>query len=201
MGPDELATTRVGETAGKRAAGPAYVGARVIVCAVLGLSTAALASAGVAAPSADASPSGAAVQVGRICRDTVGVTPGGRAFSDCVDELSQSAASLAQASLLRDAREHCLKQGGQPDDRALATCVVAATADKGARVGARQEGLGAAPAGRPAIRSYFNVSWREAHQRRRLACAALGYSPESPGFYSCVASLQAALFRADHPST
>lgn len=200
MGRNKLATTRTGETADKPAATMPNAGLRWMLGAAVGLSTAALASAGVAAPSADASPSHPAVQVGQICRDTVGLAPGGRAFSDCVEALSQSAASLAQASVLRNAHEHCLKEGVQPDGPALAKCEVAATGGEAAVFGARQDNS-AASAARPAISSYFSVSWREAHQRRRMACAALGHSPESSGFYNCVASLQAALFRAEHPST
>ena len=138
-------------------------------------------------------------QVGEICRSIMGLGPDERAFSDCAASLSRSAAKLDRGADLRRAREDCMAKGLRRGDPALAQCEVAATSDTGAPRLASPMAVpphGAAPA-----RSYANVSWKEAHQRQRTACAALGYDPASAGFSNCVANLQATMFRAQHPSS
>jgi len=137
-------------------------------------------------------------QVTEICRSVVGLQPGERAFSSCLDSLSRSAAKLDRNSALQTARHDCLAKGLQPGDPALARCEVAAT-DDASRPVAASAGVTAAPAA--PVKSYFYASWREAHQRQRMACAALGYDPAGVGFYNCVANLQASLFQSAHPST
>lgn len=168
---------------------------RLVFRAAIGL---AMAAAGTT-PVAAAPAGGSVVEAGHVCRDTVGLTPTGRSFSECVEALSQSAVSLRRADALNKAHERCLGQGYRPGDAAMAKCEVTAT-DEAIAVDARPQDARVTPSAATAIRSYFNVSWQEAHQRQRMACASLGFSPETSGFYNCVAGLQAALFRADHPT-
>jgi hypothetical protein len=138
-------------------------------------------------------------QVGEICRSIMGLGPDERAFSDCAASLSRSAAKLDRSSDLRRAREDCLVKGLRPGDPALARCEVAATSDTGAP--RRASPMAGQPHDGAPLRSYANVSWQEAHQRQRMACAALGYDPARGGFSNCVANLQATMFRARHPSS
>jgi hypothetical protein len=48
-------------------------------------------------------------------------------------------------------------------------------------------------------KDYAYASRREIHHREELSCAGLGIDPGSGAFATCVASLDAALFRADNP--
>lgn len=93
--------------------------------------------------------------------------------------------------------------GLEPGERASIECVASLSASALAR--GRGAAVAATPAAevrtRPAVKSYFYVSPREALQRRRAACAALGYDPAGPALDGCAADLGAALFRAEHPST
>jgi hypothetical protein len=198
MGPSNLAVANEKQTAPRTAATTANGAVRLTLCAALGLAAAAIGTSGVAAPSADAAAEPAAVDAGQICRDTVGLASAGRSFGECVDALSQSAASLRRAAATRSALEQCRGQAYRQGGGALVKCEVGAT-DAAAPLEARTEEARAMLGGKPPVTSYFNLSWREAHQRRAMACAALGYSPESAGFSTCVAGLQAALLRADHP--
>lgn len=137
-------------------------------------------------------------QVGEICHSVMGLEPGMRAFATCTESLSRSAAKLDRNTDLQQARQDCVAKGLRPGEPALAQCVVDATSDTAA-----PHRAGAAPVRAPGarVRSYFSVSWQEAHQRQRMACAALGYDPSGVGFYNCVANLQASMFRTEHPST
>lgn len=71
---------------------------------------------------------------------------------------------------------------------------------------ARADRLGTAPAAArieasvasDSAQSYFRASSQEIRRREQSACARLGYDPTSGGFAACVASLDTALYAADH---
>jgi hypothetical protein len=49
-------------------------------------------------------------------------------------------------------------------------------------------------------KGYAYASFREVRHREELSCGRLGIAPGSDAFVSCVASLDAALFKADNPT-
>jgi hypothetical protein len=49
-------------------------------------------------------------------------------------------------------------------------------------------------------KGYTYASFREIRHREQLSCGRLGFEPGSDAFVTCVASLDAALFKADNPS-
>lgn len=163
---------------------------------VLGVAAMAAGSAQAADPALARAP--AARPPAEICVSVLGLEPGQRSFQDCADSLARSAASQRNAIALQQARRDCLAKGLQPGAPALAQCEVAATAEDTAP---RARALPVSAVRRdPKLRSYFDVSAIEAHQRQRMACAELGFEPTAAGFYGCVADLQSVLFEAEHPS-
>jgi hypothetical protein len=138
-------------------------------------------------------------QIGEICHSIMGLQPDERAYTSCMGSLSRSAAKRDRSADLQSARQDCTAKGLRPGSAELARCEVAATSDTGAPKLAAPAAVAAQATTR--VKSYFNVSWQEAHQRQRTACAALGFDPAGPGFYNCVANLQATMFRVQHPQT
>jgi hypothetical protein len=132
-------------------------------------------------------------QVGELCRSVIGVRPGLELYSNCVESLSSSAARLNRTGAFQDARRACLDKGAPMAGPALAECELATA--NATQVSAPLPV--AAPKG--SDKSYFYASTRDIRRREQTACAELGYEPGSGGFSSCVASLDAALFAADHP--
>ena len=49
-------------------------------------------------------------------------------------------------------------------------------------------------------KGYAYASFRELRHREELSCGRLGIEPRTDAFVSCVASLDAALFKADNPT-
>lgn len=131
-------------------------------------------------------------QVGELCRTAVGVKPGFTNYDACVESLSASVARLDRASVRQAAHGACAGQAVAGP--ALAQCELDA-ADRAAPTAARADAAPTAPPAKP----YLMANARELRLREQRACAGLGYNPTSGGFASCVASLDAALYAADHP--
>ncbi len=132
--------------------------------------------------------------VGRICQAVMGLEPAEEHFQGCLDSLADQVRALKRARALADARDGCLGRGRPPGSPALAECE-AARPEGGAVAVAT---LVDADVG-PSAKSYFYASPTEVRRRERMACAHLGLEPAAPGFNSCVAALQSAMFSADNP--
>jgi hypothetical protein len=142
-------------------------------------------------------------QVREICRSVMGISEGTGLMTDCVGQLSRSAAALGHgrsgAHALQAARSGCLARGLTPGQPALAECELNAApnaAAPGAELASMTIDAAAPPQG---VRSYDTASFNEVRRREKAACARLGYDPIDPaGFGSCVASLDAALYASEH---
>lgn len=133
-------------------------------------------------------------QVQELCHLVMGIPPGVGLSSDCVENLSSSAAALSQGRTLLDARRTCLGKGLAPGQPGLSQCELATASQRSAwDVQVDTTGLQ-----RPA-KSYVNASFDEVRRREQDACARLGYDPINAGFAQCVASLNAALLASAHP--
>jgi hypothetical protein len=141
-------------------------------------------------------------QVRQICSSVMGIPAGIGLSSDCVANLSSSAAALSQGRAhgvaLDEARRACLGKGLAAGDPRLAVCELSTVSDHGAPApGAAAASIDTAGLTTPAG-SYFNASFDEVRQREQMACARLGYDPINGGFAKCVASLDSALFASQH---
>ncbi|MBS0364034.1 MAG: hypothetical protein JSR98_21885 [Proteobacteria bacterium] len=168
---------------------------RLHVCVLSLLSTAAVSGCAAAAPYNPANLSAARLaQVDELCASTIGLKPGFTADDACVESLSTSAARLDRAGVREAAHRTCLDQGAGAG-ATLARCEL----DAADRAGATASATGGAAASAHPAKPFYRASSREARTREQRACAGLGYDPTSGGFASCVASLDAALYAADHP--
>jgi hypothetical protein len=131
-------------------------------------------------------PADQSAQVAQLCRTVIRVEPGEEHYVGCVDSLTASLTSAAQARAMQRARNECLDKGLAPASPELAECVLGA-ADP--RPGSAAQ----------SSRSYFYASNDEVRRREQVSCARLGLEPEGATFSSCVADLAAALFAADMP--
>lgn len=131
--------------------------------------------------------------VGRICRGVMGLEPGEEHFQSCLDTLADQVRALKRGRQVSDARAACLEHGLAPGSPALAECEAARSEAARQVVTPIDADLGPAP------KSYFYASPTEVRRRERMACARLGLEPAAPGFNSCVAGLQSAMFSADNP--
>ncbi|THD52994.1 hypothetical protein [Phenylobacterium sp.] len=141
-------------------------------------------------------------QVQQICHSVIGIPVGIGLSTDCVANLSGSAAALIQARThgvaLDEARRTCLGKGLAAGDPALPVCELSSTSDHGAPAAdaaAVQIDISGLT---PPAKSYFNASFDEVRRREQMACARLGYDPINGSFAKCVTSLDSALFASQH---
>lgn len=132
--------------------------------------------------------------VGRICQGVMGLEPNEEHFQACLDSLADQVRALKRAREVAGARADCLGRGRPPGSPALAECEAARPEAVVSAVATPVD----ADVG-PAVKSYFYASPTEVRRRERMACAHLGLEPAAPGFNSCVAGLQSAMFSADNP--
>jgi hypothetical protein len=114
----------------------------------------------------------------------------------CTDSLTATAAMISKAEVTQQARQACVAQGVTDRGAAMAMCVVD-TRDRGATptLSIDRNVI------RAGAKSYTRMNFKERHQAEEQSCATLGLQPDSAGFQSCVASLDAALFDADNPQS
>jgi hypothetical protein len=141
-------------------------------------------------------------QVQQICRSVMGIPVGIGLSTDCVANLSSSAAALSRGrshgAALEDARRACLGKGLRADDPALPVCELSTVSDHGGPA-ADAPAMRIDTSGLTApARSYFYASFAEVRRREQMACARLGYDPINGNFAECVASLDSALFASEH---
>ncbi len=107
--------------------------------------------------------------------------------------------SVAQASQVSELCRTVI--GVKPGFTLYSNCVQS-LANSAARMNRPEAGPAAArietAAPAEAAKSYFYASAGEIRRREQSACARLGYDAASGGFAACVASLDAALYAADH---
>jgi hypothetical protein len=120
----------------------------------------------------------------------MGLEPGDARFDACRQTLITRIERIGEVRAAAAEREVCLKKGLTPGSSDFAVCSLDQGPPQAITVAAN-----VAPAG-----PYSRASNGERRQRERLACALVGFEPDSQAFGTCVASLAAALFEADNPS-
>jgi hypothetical protein len=179
-------------------------GAATLVGVGLVLAFSGCASAGPFNP--DRLPVAQVSEIGDICHSVMGlpVSDSDAEYLACEQSLSHSARAVDEARGLQAARDACLAKGLKPGEVALSECEL--TSSKGqSPIGHPAEivtktKLNLPPTAAPApIKSYFRASSGEVFRREQMACARIGYDPITAAFHDCVASLQAAMFEAEHP--
>ncbi len=141
-------------------------------------------------------------QVQQICRSVMGIPAGIGLSTDCVANLSSSAAALSHGRsngvALDAARRACLDKGLKAGDPALAVCELSTASDyRAPATGTAAVRIDTSDLTAPA-KSYFYASFAEVRRREQMACARLGYDPINASFANCVASLDSALFASEH---
>lgn len=161
---------------------------------------AALAAMAVSASAAPFNPSRLpALQLGQIeqiCHAVIGIPPGVRMTTDCVQNLSASAVALSRVRALDDARGACLGKGLASGDVPL--CELSSARQHAAPASGPTDIRINTASLPPVATSYYSASARELRLREQTACARLGYDPADAGFAKCVASLDSSLFASEH---
>lgn len=170
----------------------------VAACALAFASVGACAFAGPYNP--DNLPADQVAGISSICRTVMRLQPGEEHFQDCLESLTASAADLDRGGAMQAARGDCIRRGLTPESPGFGECQLRAADSEPVRATAAwTTGAGGAddPGG---SKSYAYASPHDVFRREQLSCARLGFDPAEGGFASCVASLQSAMFEADHPA-
>jgi hypothetical protein len=135
-------------------------------------------------------------EIANICHRTMRTVSGTTDEGACTDSLTATAAAISKAEVTQQARQTCEAKGIPDQGAAMAMCIVDA------------RGRGVTPTLsidpniiRTGAKSYTRMNFKDQHQAEEQSCATLGLQPDTAGFQSCVASLDAALFDADNPQS
>jgi hypothetical protein len=177
-----------GDMAGFKAV---LVGAAPLALAIVSGGLALLPAAGPAQARSTGNP-----QIMDICRHTMRTVSGTSDEGACIESLTATAAFISKATATQQARQACEAQGISDQGAAMAMCMVDRRDREASPALSIDPGLI-----RTSAKSYTRMNFKDQHQAEEQSCATLGLQPDTAGFQSCVASLDAALFDADNPQS